>query len=113
MKKQRIKSAKDIAFDKERADFRKQIREKEIQIKSLQNTIQELHKIIKEKEKIIEENEEICQKNNDLIKRLLEYADMSKEDLRILIDKGKQELEFSDTLNSVITSFMNCFGFMK
>ena len=44
------KSAKDIAFDKERATFRKQIRELEREISSKDLEIRELKEVINQKE---------------------------------------------------------------
>lgn len=87
---------KDLAFDKERARFRSEIRQlkgdiqsKDMQIRDLMNQIGELERKIQELE--------------DWNNRLLEYMDMSEEDMRrVLRDK--------DIESQVIESIRNIVG---
>lgn len=75
-------SAKDLAFEKERAKFRKKIRELEHEIKSLQ-----LANMQKDTELSMVRNE-LLQKE-DWVRRLLEYTELSEDDMRAIIDKEK------------------------
>lgn len=68
------KSAKDKAFDKERQKLKRQIREKEAQIQERNEQIEELKLQINELEAQNREREE-------WIERLLEYTELSKEDI--------------------------------
>lgn len=79
-------SAKDLAFEKERAKFRKKIRELEHEINSLQYIIMQ-----KDNELSIVRNE-LSQKE-DWIRRLLEYTELSEEDMKAIIDKEKSKAE--------------------
>lgn len=85
-------SAKDIAFEKERAKYRKKIRELEHDILSLNQSINQ-----KDNELNILRNE-ILQKS-DWIRRLLEYTELSEDDMKAIINREK-------TLEKV----MNMFG---
>ncbi len=80
MKKQ--KSAKDIAFDKERAKYRKKIRELEYDISELRLAI-----IQKDNELNVLRNE--LDQKQDWIRRLLEYTELSEEDMKTIINKEK------------------------
>lgn len=75
-------SAKDLAFEKERTKFRKKIRELEHEIKSLQ-----LATMQKDTELSMVRNE-LLQKE-DCVRRLLEYTELSEDDMRAIIDKEK------------------------
>lgn len=75
-------SAKDLAFEKERTKFRKKIRELEHEINSLQYAIMQ-----KDNELSIVRNE-LSQKE-DWIRRLLEYTELSEDDMKAIIDKEK------------------------
>lgn len=80
------KSAKDKAFDEERAKLNKRIRELESQLKTKELEIRSLkEKNEKEKEKL----EEI----QDWNRRLLEYMDLNESDMRIILVKEKAEGE--------------------
>lgn len=80
------KSAKDIAFDKERAKYRKQIRELEQEGRALSNTIKSLNGMVHEKENKIAELK-------DWIERLLEYTELSEDEMRKIIQKDKDAVE--------------------
>lgn len=75
-------SAKDLAFEKERAKFRKKIRELESGINALQLAVMQ-----KDSELNVVRNE-LSQKE-DWIRRLLEYTELSEEDMKAIIDKEK------------------------
>lgn len=94
------KSAKDLAFDKERGKYRKKIKELEREVSSLQFSI--------------------CQKDNELgilrselmqkedwIRRLLEYTELSEDEMKSIIAKEKGEseiIEMFQTMKSVFSS---------
>ena len=98
------KSAKDIAFDKERTSFRKRIREleREVHNKELEN--RELRNVISQKET------EITGKD-DWIRRLLEYMDLSKDDLKRFIDNEKAKADIRDRFSTVDKMFSKYFRF--
>lgn len=75
-------SAKDLAFEKERVKFRKKIRELESEINDLQLAVMQ-----KDNELNIVRNE-LSQKE-DWIRRLLEYTELSENDMKAIIDKEK------------------------
>lgn len=89
------KSAKDIAFDKERAKFRSEIRNLEYQIQYRDKQIEELAKTL-------EQREEELLKLNDWVERLLEYTEISKEDLKKLIDGEKEKAEVRERISTTL-----------
>ena len=76
------KTAKDIAFENERAKNLKKIRELEYLVREKEFENQQLKEVILEKEKRIEDLE-----NRNA--SLLEYLDMPAEDLLKVIDRDK------------------------
>ena len=82
----KTKSAKDLAFEKERQQLRKQKREAEELAASKDLTIKELtNKII--------ELEALNNQKDEWIERLLTYTELSKEDLQTAIEKDKAMVE--------------------
>lgn len=75
-------SAKDKAFEKERAKYRKKIRELEHDITEFRLAVMQ-----KDNELNILRNE--LEQKQDWIRRLLEYTELSKEDMKAIIDKKK------------------------
>jgi uncharacterized coiled-coil protein SlyX len=67
--------AKDIAFEKERAKYRRRIRELESVINDQAKTEISLRRQLQDSQTVIREKDE-------WIRRLLEYMDVSPEDLR-------------------------------
>ena len=102
--KDKKKSAKDIAFDKERATFRKQIRglEREVSNKDLE--------IRKLKEEISQKETEITGKD-DWIRRLLEYMELSEEDLKKFIQNEKLKADIYDGFGIIDKILSRCFRF--
>ena len=98
------KSAKDIAFDKERATFRKQIRELEREVSNKDLEIRKLKEVISQKET------EITGKD-DWIRRLLEYMDLSKDDLKKFIENEKAKADIRDRFSTVDKIFSKYFRF--
>lgn len=70
-------SAKDIAFEKERARLRREYNEK---ISKLQKELKEKEEEINTLQLCLEETEEILREKEDWIDRLLEYMDIPKEE---------------------------------
>ena len=85
------KSAKDLAFERERTKFRKEIRE-------LEYRISEKDKHIIELEQIIGKCNVKIQQQEAWIRRLLEYMDMPEEEMRKRIENERVEDEILDTL---------------
>lgn len=91
-------SSKDMAFEKERAKFRQRIRELEYETKQAKIAEYEAKAALKEKESEIEQL-------NDHIERLLEYTELSKEDLVILLESEKRKAEFAHLYGSMVRVF--------
>lgn len=98
------KSAKDIAFDKERATFRKQIRELEKEVSSKDLEIRELKEVISQKET------EMAEKA-DWIRRLLEYTELSERDFKKFIENEKIKADIYDRFGIFDKIFSRCFKF--
>ena len=104
MKKE--KSKKDIAFDKERAKYRHEIND-------LQRTISKQLAEISDLSKRISELEESVKQKDEWINRLLEYTELSEEDMRKQIQKDKsvsEVLEHINDMNNLIAGFGKRFG---
>lgn len=100
------KSAKDIAFDKERAKYRHEIRD-------LQRAITKQLTEISDLNKRISELEESVRQKDEWIHRLLEYTELSKEDMRKQIQKDRsvsEVLEHINDMNNLISGFGKRFG---
>ena len=89
------KSAKDIAFEKERAKFRSEIRNLQYQIMDIVNQIKELNKVIFDRENELRQHKE-------WIDRLLEYTEMSKKDLQSLIKSEKDKAEIRERISTTL-----------
>ena len=98
------KSAKDIAFDKERASFRKRSRELEREVRNKELENRELRNVISQKET------EITGKD-DWIRKLLEYMDLSEEDLKKFIENEKAKADIRDSFRFVDKMFSKYFRF--
>ena len=95
------KSAKDMAFERERTKILKQKRELEEHIKDKDKTIKSLMDKISELESVIRQKDE-------WIERLLEYTELTKEDLIIVIEKDKSMAK----TEKILETFMGlCKGF--
>ena len=101
MSKSPKKAAKDIAFEKEIVKFRHIIREKDRIIDKQDSEIKKL------KEKIEEKDAEI-RALDDWVGRLLEYTELSKEDIQNIAQNAKAE---ADILSHVryFSKLMNPF----
>lgn len=95
-------SAKDFAFEKERVKFRKKIRELEHEIKSLK-----LATMQKDTELSMVRNE-LLQKE-DCVRRLLEYTELSEDDMRAIIDKEKSVAEVMKMLGELSGIFSSIY----
>lgn len=96
------KSAKDIAFDKEREKFRSEIRNLKYQIQYRDKQIEELGETVRQRE------EELF-KLNEWIERLLEYTEISKEDLKKLIESEKEKVEVREKISTTL-GILGMFG---
>ena len=96
------KSAKDIAFDKEREKFRSEIRNLKYQIQYRDKQIEELGETVRQRE------EELF-KLNEWVERLLEYTEISKEDLKKLIESEKEKAEVRDRISTTL-GILSMFG---
>lgn len=89
------KSAKDIAFDKERAKFRSEIRALKYEIEQKNKQNQALNNLIHQKE------EEIS-KLNEWIERLLEYTEIKKEDIKEIIENEKEQIKIHQCFSELM-----------
>ena len=89
----KVKSAKDIAFDKERHRLYSEIRGLEALVAQRDRQLVELQEIIHQKDAELAEAK-------DWIERLLEYTEMSKEDLQLLLTSEKDKAEIQERLKT-------------
>lgn len=100
------KSKKDLAFDRERAKYRHEISDLQREIKENLREIESLNR------KILELEESIRQKD-EWIRRLLEYTDLTEEDMKNQIQKDRSISEVINRMqemNSMIFGFGKRFG---
>ncbi len=76
------KSAKDLAFERERAGYKKRIRE-------LEARVENERRLCSMKEDEINTLRDRLAEKEDWIGRLLEYMDLSEEDMKNIIEKDK------------------------
>lgn len=89
------KSKKDIAFEKERAKFRAEIR-------GLQHQTNERDKQIAELKDTIHQQEEKLSQQEEWIERLLTYTEITKEDLQMLIESEKKKSEVREHISTTL-----------
>ncbi|MFQ9515363.1 MAG: hypothetical protein ACLRZ9_06005 [Eubacterium sp.] len=96
------KSSKDLAFEKERAKLRSEIRKLTDCINDKQKQIDGLNEIVSEKEIVIRQQKE-------WIDRLLEYTELSEKDMRKIIEREKITSEIVEHFQTM-TEIMGRFG---
>ncbi len=97
------KSAKDMAFEKERARLRSTIRELTNCVDKKQKKIDELNEIVSEKDAVIRQQRE-------WIDRLLEYTELSEEEMKKVINQEKAVSNAVEKFQS-IEKIISRFGF--
>lgn len=100
------KSAKDLAFDKERYKYRHEIKDLQREIKENLREIEILNQKISELEESIRQKDE-------WIRRLLEYTELSEEDMKSQIQKGRNVsavISHMEEMNDMIFGFGKRFG---
>lgn len=90
------KSAKDLAFDKERAKYRQAVRQAQLESKSKDAKIQQLE----DRVRILEAQKK---EHEDWIERLLTYTEMSHEDMITVIQKEKEVAKAMGHLNTLFS----------
>lgn len=88
------KSKKDLAFDKERAKYRHEIRD-------LQREVKENLREIEVRNQKISELEESIREKDDWIRRLLEYTELTEEDMRNQIKKDRNVSDVVDEIKKM------------
>lgn len=99
------KSKKDIAFDKERAKYRHEISD-------LQRDIKEKFREVENLNRKISELEGSIRLKDEWIKRLLEYTELTEEDMRKHIQKDRSISEVINRMkemNDIIGHFGKWF----
>ena len=100
MSKKINKTAKDLAFDRERAKFGMQIKNLESKLSQKNNEVLELQKQIKTMEL---ERDQL----KDWVERLLEYTEISEDDIKTIVQK---DLESAKAI-SMLTGLLKFSGF--
>lgn len=98
---QNKKSAKDIAFEKERVKFRSTINQQKSELAKRDCEIRELKELNQTLKSQLEEKE-------DWIQRLLEYMDLTKEEFEQLKEEKNIEETFNDAMRQ-LGSIFDCF----
>lgn len=88
-------SAKDIAFEKERATYRKKIRE-------LEQNLLELNTTLVQKEAELDALQDELSQKEDWIRRLLEYTELSEEEMKAVIEKEKSMIRAMQVLRGTV-----------
>lgn len=99
------KTAKDLAFDKERYKYRHEIRELQREIKEKLREIEVLNRKISELEESIRQKDE-------WIRRLLEYTELSEEDMKSQIQKDRnvsEVISHMEEMNNIILGLGRMF----
>lgn len=92
------KSAKDLAFDKERMNYRREINDLSSQLLKKDKLIDELNEMLRL-------NETRLLELQDWIERLLGYVDLSEDEMRKIIEKDKYEAEFFERVTNSFNVF--------
>lgn len=95
------KSAKDLAFEKERNKLKHKIRELKYELEQKEKTISLMSSEISSLNSKIEEYE-------DWIRRLLEFTEMNESDMKSLIQKEKDKADMINHMSDLL-SFFNLF----
>lgn len=85
-------SAKDKAFEKERVKFRKRIKELETQIKA--------------QEQVIIKAENQIESLKDWVERLLDYCNMTPQELETLLANEKRKNELAERLDGMFKTIL-------
>lgn len=96
------KTAKDLAFERERAKYGRQIKDLETKLKQKNNDYIELQNRLKEAESKIESLQ-------DWVNRLLDYTNMSEEDMKTIVQKDKDAAEALNMMKGLF-GFAQRFG---
>lgn len=96
-------SAKDIAFDKERAAFRKEIRDLRHELSMKDIEVRQMKDIINQKDNEISEKD-------DWIRRLLNYMDLSEDDLKRFVENERLKADIHDSFSFANAAFQKYFG---
>lgn len=94
MSNPRKKSAKDIAFEKERVKCRQEIRKLERELSKYDEMVRGLNEVI-------DGCQEAIREKDDHIERLLEFTNLSSEEQQLLLNKAKIDSQI-DSLRSII-----------
>lgn len=89
------KSAKDLAFEKERVRLR---REYNTQIAELQKKVSEKDAELSQIKIRLAETESLLQEKEEWIERLLEYTDLPKEEIKELFEKEKSRADLAEKM---------------
>lgn len=98
------KSAKDMAFEKERAKFRQRIRELEREVKEEKIRTYQLENVINSKDEEIDELK-------DWIDRLLGYMDLSEDEMKNIIKAEKAKADFIHNFTGMSSIFGKYFHY--
>lgn len=88
------KSAKDLAFEKERQKYQKQLREYKSLLKQKEAELSSIDEKLRD-------SENKCEELQEWIDRLLEYTELSEVDMKKLIKKEQYVAEAIEHINSI------------
>ena len=95
------KTAKDLAFDRERAKYGRQIRD-------LEDKLREKDKDMLELREQLRQAESKCESLQEWIDRLLDYTNMSEEDMKTIVQKDRDAAEAMSMMKGlfgIVSSF--------
>lgn len=90
------KTAKDLAFDKERAKLRRQIRD-------LQEDLRRARNQIEADDAVIENQEEIIERQQEENRKLKELTGLSEESLQLILSDAKRTAEAAERFKTLLS----------
>lgn len=90
------KTAKDLAFDRERAKLRRQIRD-------LQEDLRRARSQIEADDAVIENQEEIIERQQEENRKLKELTGLSEESLQLILSDAKRTAEAAQHIKTLLS----------
>lgn len=95
--------AKDLAFERERMEWRQERREYERELKSMRSHIAEL-------DREIEQRNDLLRSKDEWIERLLEFTELSRDEVKTIVEKSKSS---RTAINSLSGAMLGLFGHLS
>lgn len=91
--------AKDLAFERARMEWRQERREHERELKRMRLRIAEL-------EREIEQRDDLLRSKDEWIERLLEFTELSRDEVKTIVEKSKSSRMAIDSLSGAMSGLL-------